>query len=114
MSRPNVEEIIQLMREPSKKDIDLITKAYKFAEKAHEGGERFTGEPYFVHAFETGKNLAIFGMDSSSIAAGLLHDTLEDGNTDKQTLEKESFNFMDVKIFAIIICERPTRSQPYV
>ncbi len=89
MSKPNVKEIIELMREPSKKDIALITKAYNFAEKAHEGEKRFTGEPYFVHVFETGKNLAIFGMDATSIAAGLLHDTLEDTNTDKQTLEKE-------------------------
>jgi len=89
MTEPNVKEIIQLMKNPSKKDALLITKAYNFAEKAHEGEKRFTGEPYFVHAFETGKNLAVFGMDSASIAAGLLHDTLEDGNTDKETLEKE-------------------------
>ena len=89
MSKPNVKEIIELIKEPSEKDITLITKAYKFAEKAHEGEKRFTGEPYFVHAFETGKNLAIFGMGGSSIAAGLLHDTLEDTNTDKETLEKE-------------------------
>ncbi len=89
MSKPNVKEIIELMKEPSEKDIALISKAYEFAEKAHEGEKRFTGEPYFVHAFETGKNLAIFGMGSSSIAAGLLHDTLEDTNTDKETLEKE-------------------------
>jgi GTP pyrophosphokinase len=89
MSRPNVEEIIQLMKEPSKKDVALITKAYKFAEKAHEGKTRFTGEPYFIHAFEVGKNLAIFGMDCPSVAAGLLHDTLEDGDADEKTLEKE-------------------------
>ena len=89
MSKPNVKEIIQLMREPSQKDAALVVKAYKFAEEAHKGQKRFTGEPYFVHAFETGKNLAIFGMGSSSIAAGLLHDTLEDGNTDEETLEKE-------------------------
>ena len=89
MSKPNVKEIIELMKEPSEKDTALITKAYEFAEKAHEGQKRFTGEPYFVHAFETGKNLAIFGMGGSSIAAGLLHDTLEDTDIDKQTLEKE-------------------------
>jgi guanosine-3',5'-bis(diphosphate) 3'-pyrophosphohydrolase len=86
---PDVQEILTLIKDPSKEDVALIKKAYDFSANAHEGETRFTGEPYFVHAFEAGKNLAEFGMDAPSIAAGLLHDTLEDGDTDEKTLEKE-------------------------
>jgi len=85
----DVKEIIELLNSPTKEDIEIIEKAYYFAEKAHEGQKRMTGDPYFVHAFSTGKNLATFGMDSHTIAAGLLHDTLEDADVPPETLEKE-------------------------
>ncbi|OHA85061.1 MAG: hypothetical protein A2408_00160 [Candidatus Yonathbacteria bacterium RIFOXYC1_FULL_52_10] len=67
----------------------LITKAHAFSERAHEGQKRFTGDPYFVHTFETGKNLALFGMDAQTISAGLLHDVLEDAGVTEQDLERE-------------------------
>ena len=85
----DVKEIIELINSPNKKDIALITKAYNFSEKAHEGQKRMTGDPYFVHAFSTGKNLATFGMDAPTIAAGLLHDTIEDAEVPPETIEKE-------------------------
>ncbi len=85
----DVQEIIELMRNPSKENVALVKKAYSFAKKAHEGEMRFSGDAYFTHAFAAGKNLAQFGMDTVSIAAGLLHDTLEDGNIDEKDLEKE-------------------------
>jgi len=86
---PEVKEIIELLRSPNEKEVSLITKAYNFAEKAHEGQKRMTGDPYFVHAFETGKNLVAFGMDAQTIAAGLLHDIIEDAGVSAETLEKE-------------------------
>ncbi len=67
----------------------LIVKAYNFAEKAHEGQKRMSGEPYFVHVFETAKILAGLGMDGTTIAAGLLHDVLEDTPVTESELEKE-------------------------
>lgn len=85
----DVNKIIELLHNPSKEDIVLITKAYTFAKKAHEGTKRFTGEPYFTHAFETAKNLALFGVDSCSVTAGFLHDVLEDGDVNEETLKKE-------------------------
>ena len=72
-----------------KKEEELIIKAYNFAEKAHEGQKRMSGEPYFVHPFETAKILAKLGMDTQTIAAGLLHDTLEDAKTTEEELKKE-------------------------
>ena len=85
----DVKEIIELLNTPSKDDILIIKKAYDFAKNAHEGQKRMTGDPYFVHAFATGKNLATFGMDAHAIAAGLLHDTIEDANIPPETLRKE-------------------------
>jgi GTP pyrophosphokinase len=68
---------------------DLITKAYVFAERAHEGQKRLSGDPYFIHPFETAKILAQLGMDAQTIAAGLLHDTLEDTQTKEEEIQKE-------------------------
>lgn len=74
----------------SDKERDLIQRAYTFSKEALEGEQRFTGETYFVHMFETAKNLAEFGSDAESIAAGLLHDLIEDGFADEEVL-KEKF-----------------------
>lgn len=75
----DIQEIFNIMAvTPTDEDRALIERAYHFAEKAHEGQKRASGEPYFNHCFATGKNLAEFGMDATTIAAGLLHDTIED------------------------------------
>lgn len=86
----NVREIIDLMGGGlSKKDHELITKAYDFAKRAHEGQKRLNRDPYFVHVFETAKILAGLGMDIQTIVTGLLHDVLEDTKIKEEELEKE-------------------------
>jgi len=85
----NVKDIISLMNRPSKEDMHLVTKAYTFAEKAHEGQKRYSGEPYFIHLVATAKNLAELQMDATTIAAGLLHDTIEDTGVTPETIERE-------------------------
>ena len=86
----NVKEIINLAEGGmDKKDEELIAKAYDFAQKAHEGQKRMSGEPYFVHVFETAKILAKLGMDAKTIAAGLMHDVLEDTEITEEEMEKE-------------------------
>jgi guanosine-3',5'-bis(diphosphate) 3'-pyrophosphohydrolase len=72
-----------------KEDALLIEKAYLFAEKAHLGQKRASGEPYFAHVYETAKILAHLGMDAQTIAAGLLHDVVEDTPVTEKELEKE-------------------------
>jgi guanosine-3',5'-bis(diphosphate) 3'-pyrophosphohydrolase len=84
-----LKDLLSLVKSPSKEDIALITKAYTFAEKAHTGQKRFSGDPYFVHVFETAKNLAELGSGAVVIAAGLLHDCIEDAGVTPETLEKE-------------------------
>ena len=56
----------------------LIGRAYAFAEKAHHGQKRKSGEPYLVHPVATAEILASWKLDAGTIAAGLLHDTVED------------------------------------
>ncbi len=63
---------------PGKLDKALIERAYEFARAAHEGQARQTGEPYFIHPCEVSTILLDMDMDATTIAAGLLHDTVED------------------------------------
>lgn len=58
--------------------IDLIRRAYEFAQKAHEGQKRSSGEPYFNHCMATAQTLIDMKLDPKTIAAGLLHDVAED------------------------------------
>jgi len=59
-------------------DVTLIRKAWEFCVKHHEGQMRASGEPYIVHPLEVAEVLAEMKMDSTAIAAGLLHDSVED------------------------------------
>src|SRR5664279_4071561 len=58
-------------------DISLIRKAWEFCVKHHEGQMRASGEPYIVHPLEVAEVLAEMKMDATAIAAGLLHDSVE-------------------------------------
>jgi len=84
-----VKDIISFMELPSKENEDLVEKAFNFAVNAHLNQKRKSGEPYFNHVYETGKTLAKLGMGSTVIAAGLLHDTIEDGTTTQKELEEK-------------------------
>jgi len=87
---PNVKEILSIMpKSPGDEGQKFIEKAYETAEKAHEGHKRYSGEPHFIHVFETGKKLAELGMGPITIAAGLLHDSIEDTELTEKDLEKE-------------------------
>ena len=87
---PAVEDLYNLNeRSFNESDKAVLIKAYNFAAKAHADQKRDSGEPYFYHVFETAKNLVRLGMDAKTIAAGFLHDTIEDTNITEQELQKE-------------------------
>ncbi len=86
---PSIKEITAIIGRLKAEDKALIGRAYKFAERAHEGLKRKSGEPYFNHVFATAKNLAELGMDATVIAAGFLHDVLEDTDVTEEELRKE-------------------------
>lgn len=84
-----VKEIVRAMQEPSEADAALIEKAYTFSQNAHKEHKRYSGEPYFLHPAAVGKHLASLGMDAETIAAGLLHDTVEDTGVSEEVIEAE-------------------------
>ena len=57
---------------------ELIDKAYHFAKEAHEGQKRSSGEPFVTHPLQVAYILAEMEMDTTTIVAGMLHDTVED------------------------------------
>lgn len=67
----------------------LVEKAYTFAKEAHKDQKRYSGEPYFLHLAEVGYRLALMGMDAQTVAAGLLHDSIEDVDVKPETIEAE-------------------------
>ena len=89
MISPHPKTLIEALANPTHKDRELITKAYHFAENAHREQKRNSGEPYFNHVFATAKNIADLGMPSLLIAAGLLHDVIEDTDVTEKDFEKE-------------------------
>ena len=70
-------------------DIDLIQKAYIFSAKVHEGQKRLSGEAYLSHPLEVAWLLTQMKMDLITIAAGLLHDTIEDTLATPEMIEKK-------------------------
>ncbi len=68
---------------------DLIHKAYHFADEAHRGQVRSSGEPYMIHPTEVAQTLADLKLDIPSIVTGLLHDTVEDTHATLEQIEKE-------------------------
>ena len=68
----------------------LVKKAYEFAQRAHCDQVRKSGEPYFMHPVSVASILTDLMIDPPTIAAGLLHDTVEDCTTvDIETIRKE-------------------------
>ncbi len=68
---------------------DLVVHAYHVADQAHEGQKRTSGEPYVQHCLAVANILADLGLDAPTIAAGLLHDTLEDTLYTREQMEKD-------------------------
>ncbi len=83
------ETIFKLLPGISDKDKNLIERACDFAQRAHYGQLRKSGEPYYNHVFATGYNLALLKMDAETISAGIMHDVLEDTHVTDEEMRKE-------------------------
>lgn len=70
-------------------DLSLIKKSWMFAKLAHAGQKRLTGDPYSSHALAVAMTLFSWKLDVASIAAGFLHDTIEDGGATPSDIIKE-------------------------
>ncbi|MEE2657938.1 MAG: bifunctional (p)ppGpp synthetase/guanosine-3',5'-bis(diphosphate) 3'-pyrophosphohydrolase [Candidatus Latescibacterota bacterium] len=69
-------------------DFELIASAYHFADAAHRDQVRKSGEPFLQHCVEVARILAQLRLDSTTVAAGLLHDVLEDTNIGLEEIER--------------------------
>jgi guanosine-3',5'-bis(diphosphate) 3'-pyrophosphohydrolase len=70
-------------------DVGLIEKAYEFAARVHADQKRLSGELVISHPLAAAQTLADYRLDVGAIAAGLLHDVIEDGQVEQKELEKE-------------------------
>lgn len=84
------EDLIKVVLENNpQSDTVLIEEAYEFAHEMHEGQYRKSGEPYIIHPVNVAIVLADLGMDDNAIAAGLLHDVVEDTDCSSLDLERK-------------------------
>src|SRR3954470_3196627 len=68
-------------------DLAIIKKAYEYAQSHHTGQTRASGEPYLIHPLEVAQVLAEMKLDSGAIAAGLLHDAIEDTEATREDIK---------------------------
>ena len=68
-------------------EIELFERCYRFAQEAHKGQKRKSGEPYFTHCVKTAEILAELRLDTHTICAGLMHDLLEDTGITREELQ---------------------------
>lgn len=85
----SAKEILEVMGVPSNEDRALVEKAYAFAAEAHKEQKRLSGEPYMVHLARVAKSIAELGLGAKTVAAGLLHDTIEDTGATREQIEKK-------------------------
>ncbi len=86
---PNIEELMaQIKKYYRQQDTDMVQLAYDFAEKAHRGQFRKSGEPYIIHPVATAMILAHMRIDPIIIVAALLHDVPEDTSVTIEEVEK--------------------------
>jgi len=83
-----LEKILEnpVFNEPDRK---IIEKAFEVAKSAHAGQKRLSGEEYLSHPLHVAYFLSELGLDASTIAAGILHDTIEDTPVTHKDIEKE-------------------------
>src|SRR5690606_5986225 len=70
-------------------DVEIVSRAYEFAARAHEGQKRKSGEPYFVHPASVAGIITDLKLDIASVCAGLLHDVVEATLATVEDIERE-------------------------
>src|SRR5574341_273962 len=79
MPTVRLDDIVERMQKANPEaDVDLVRRAYIFSAKAHHGQTRLSGETYLHHPIEVANILADLRLDPATVAAGVLHDTIED------------------------------------
>jgi len=84
-----LDELLKKFREYSSQDTTLLEYAWNYSCEAHQEQKRASGEKYFVHCAAVAEILVDYKMDLETVAAGLLHDVLEDTKIPHETFKKE-------------------------
>lgn len=81
----------KILENPAYKESDrkIIERAFEFAKIAHAGQKRLSGEEYLSHPLHVAYFLSELGLDATTVAAGILHDTIEDTPVIHREIEKE-------------------------
>jgi len=82
----DLRDLLNTYLEPEK--VAIILRAFEVGAKAHEGQTRKTGEPYILHPVAVARILANMRMDYGSVAAAILHDTIEDTPLTRDEIER--------------------------
>ena len=83
----SIDELIALIKDRGYIDVEKVRKAYSYAERLHEGQKRVSGEPYIIHPLAVAEIVWELQLDTDSICAAFLHDTIEDCS-DKISLQE--------------------------
>jgi len=84
-----IEQLLDKSRYLSEADLARLERAYQFADKAHAGQQRKSGEPYIIHPVAVAEILAELKMDVATLIAALLHDVVEDTGVTLEEVEAE-------------------------
>ncbi len=97
-----IEELINVIKENNVSgDIAVVEKAYNYAVLKHEGQMRKSGEEYVSHPIEVAKIIAEMGLDTSSIAAALLHDVVEDTDSTEEEIKEQFGETIALLVFGV-------------
>ena len=86
MKNLTIDDLISVVEEYNPDEVEVVKKAYLYADSLHKGQFRQSGEAYIMHPLNVAYTLAIMHADRDTVCAGLLHDTLEDTKITKEEL----------------------------
>ena len=84
-----LQDLLNKLREYNPEEVEIVKRAYEYADTLHKGQMRQSGEPYISHLLNVAYILAEMHADRDTICAGLLHDTLEDTNITKEDISHD-------------------------
>ena len=86
MNNIMLQDLLNKLKEYNPDEVEIVKKAYEYADTLHKGQMRQSGEPYISHPFNVAYILTDMHADKDTVCAGLLHDTLEDTNITKEDI----------------------------
>ena len=91
-----IDNLLEIVKKYNPDEVNIIIKAYEYANELHKGQYRQSGEPYITHPLNVAYILAEMHADRDTVCAGLLHDTIEDTNATKEDIAN---GFKSFKIY---------------